>query len=254
MQVHELYSIPGSRILTGFTQLTGNLGYIIQHLRFRRTNSQIEFWQCAQKPPSRRCCLTREDAERGEISGLLRDDASLALEQSLSHYLRISHFKYCNKQNHSLRRWQTVVIFQYLYHDSQSGQPSAVSALDGGTFSHVCNSSIFDSEDVSGWPVFSCKHKLNIFLTEVKNSPLKILKVFPLSFPGGWTPIIHLYLACHLSSLQTWEVPPTDLSVAGSQATLRPPLLPSSALVYKLCIQKISEEGNWQSQREKKGN
>lgn len=97
MQVHELYSIPGSRILTGFTQLTGNLGYIIQHLRFRRTNSQIEFWQCAQKPPSRRCCLTRMDAERGEISGLLRDDASLALEQSLSHYLRISHFKYCNK-------------------------------------------------------------------------------------------------------------------------------------------------------------
>lgn len=131
-----------------------------------------------------------------------------------------------------------MVIFQYLYHDSQSGQPSAVSALDGGTFSHVCNSSIFDSEDVSGWPVFSCKHKLNIFLTEVKNSLLKIHKVFPLSFPGGWTPIIHLYLACHLSSLQTWEVPPTDLSVAGSQATLRPPPPP----LLCSCLQAVHIE------------
>lgn len=96
MQVHELYSIPSSRILTGVAQLTGNLGYIIQHC-FRRTNSHIEFWQCAQKPPSKRCCLTREKAERGERSGLLSDDASHGLEQSLSHYLRISHFKYCNK-------------------------------------------------------------------------------------------------------------------------------------------------------------
>lgn len=94
-----------------------------------------------------------------------------------------------------------MVIFQYFYQSSQSEEPLAVSALDRGTFSHICNSSIFDSEDVSGWPVFSCKHKLNIFFTEGINSLLKIYSL-P-SLISWWLDSHNLPFLCLSSFLTT---------------------------------------------------
>jgi len=94
MQVWGLYST--CRILTGFTQLI--LPIWFSSLKIFASKEQMhkfDFGNVHQSPiPEDVYYLSYQEKSRKR---LFREDVACPFEQSLSHYLRISHFKYCNK-------------------------------------------------------------------------------------------------------------------------------------------------------------